>query len=86
MSPQPRSVASACIARTHTKLVTAGRCVAVLRAYLCFGSTPVQMGILTLKLDRSGKKKRLLSLQKGDKLHARMFKKQAQNMMDTESS
>ena len=53
---------------------------------LTFACTPVQMGILTLKLDRSGKKKRLLSLQKGDKLHARMFKKQAQNMMDTESS
>ena len=53
---------------------------------LTFAGTPVQMGILTLKLDRSGKKKRLLSLQKGDKLHARMFKKQAQNMMDTESS
>ena len=84
MSSQARSVASACIARTHTKPVTAVRCVAVLRAHLL--GTPVQMGILTLKLDRSGKKKRLLSLQKVDKLHARMFKKQAQNMMDTESS
>ena len=33
---------------------------------------------------RSGKKKRLLNLQKGDKLHARMFKKNAENKMQEE--
>jgi len=33
---------------------------------------------------RSGKKKRLMNLQKGDKLHARMFKKKEQDKMQEE--
>jgi hypothetical protein len=35
-------------------------------------------------LARSGKKKRLLNLQKGDKLHARMFKKKEGDKMSVE--
>ena len=31
---------------------------------------------------RSGKKKRLLNLQKGDKLHARMFKNKQEHKME----